>query len=155
MIDMSENNVICTNCGTLVEGNNRFCTNCGTPIQAPRPSPPPEPTLPPQPAPRLESAESLIGELKAKLKVVENKAGDASQKAKGVITPERASEAVKNMLSVMTQVARDVKRDLPQDMVNAVDLTAEINLIAFSIGVSIDLDQLRANSTPALPKQGQ
>ncbi len=40
-------------------------------------------------------------------------------------------------------------------MVNAVDLTAEINLIAFSIGVSIDLDQLRANSTPALPKQEQ
>ena len=145
MIDMSENNVICTNCGTLVEGNNRFCTNCGTPIQAP------QPTLPPQPAPILESAESLIGELK----VVENKAGDASQKAKGVISPERASEAVKNMLSVMTQVARDVKRDLPQDMVNAVDLTAEINLIAFTIGVSIDLDQLRANSTPALPKQGQ
>ena len=142
---MSENNVICTNCGTLVEGNNRFCTNCGTPIQAP----------PPQPAPRLESAESLIGELKAKLKVVENKAGDVSQKAKGAISPERASEAVKNMLSVMTQVARDVKRDLPQDMVNAVDLTAEINLIAFSIGVSIDLDQLRANSTPALPTQEQ
>ncbi len=148
---MSENNVICTNCGTLVEGNNRFCTNCGTHIQAPRPSPPPEPTLPPQPAPILESAESLIEELK----VVENKAGDASQKAKGVISPEGASEAVKNMLSVMTQVARDVKRDLPQDMVNAVDLTAEINLIAFSIGVSIDLDQLRANSTPALPKREQ
>ena len=148
---MSENNVICTNCGTLVEGNNRFCTNCGTPIQAPRPSPPPEPTLPPQPAPRLESAESLLGELK----VVENKAGNASQKAMGAISPERASEAVINMLSVMTQVARDVKRDLPQDMVNAVDLTAEINLIAFSIGVSIDLDQLRANSTPALPKQEQ
>jgi len=96
----------------------------------------------------------LLEGLKAKLKVVENKASDATQKAKGVMTPERASEAVRNMLNVMTQVARDVMTDLPEDMVKAVDLGAEINLIAFSIGVSIDLEQLR-NKTPTQPELEQ
>ena len=145
---MSNDNVICTNCGTLVEGQYKFCTNCGTPIQAPQPTPPSQPT-PSQPASRKESTEKLLGGLKAKLKRVENKASDATQKAKGVMTPERASEAVRNMLNVMTQVARDVMTDLPEDMVKAVDLGAEINLIAFSIGVSIDLEQLRKQ--PQLP----
>ena len=150
---MSEGSVICTNCGSLVEGQYRFCTNCGTPIQAPQPTPPPQAT--PRPASRKESTEKLLGGLKAKLKVVENKASDATQKAKGVMTPERASEAVRNMLNVMTQVARDVMTDLPEDMVKAVDLDAEINLIAFSIGVSIDLEQLRKQppTTPELEQQ--
>jgi len=97
-----------------------------------------------------QSEEGLLGGIKARLKVVEKTAGNAGQMAKGVMSPERASEAVRNMLNVMTQVAQDVRNELPPDMVNAVDLEAEINLIAFSIGVSIDLEQLR-NRTPLPP----
>ena len=93
--------------------------------------------------------------MKTRIRVVGDKAGNVGQVAKGAVAPEKASAAVMNMLSVMTQVASDVKRDLPQEMVKAVDLTAEINLIAFTIGVSIDLEQLKTKSTPALPMQGE
>ncbi len=135
-----------------MEGRFKFCTNCGTPIQAP---PPPKPTPPPQPALQIKSTEKLLGGLRAKLKVVEKTAGSAGQRARGVMSPERASEAVRNMLNVMTQVARDVMKDLPPDMVKAVDLEAEINLIAFSIGVSIDLEQLNTMNPTAPPGQKQ
>jgi hypothetical protein len=65
-----------------------------------------------------------------------------SQRAKGIITQERASEAVRSMLKIVTHVAQDVRRDLPPDMVKAIDLEAEISFIAFSIGVTVDLEQL-------------
>lgn len=84
--------------------------------------------------------------MKTKIRVVGDKAGTASKMAKGAVAPEKASAAVRNMLNVMTQVALDVERDLPPEMVKAVDLTAEINLIAFTIGVSIDLEQLRTKT---------
>jgi hypothetical protein len=39
-------------------------------------------------------------------------------------------------------VAQDVRRELPPDMVKAIDLEAEVSFIAFSIGVTVDLEQL-------------
>lgn len=39
-------------------------------------------------------------------------------------------------------MAQDVRRELPPDMVNAIDLEAEVSFIAFSIGVTMDLEQL-------------
>ena len=146
---MTENTIICINCGAQVGSQYKFCTACGTPIRAPQPPPPP----PPPPVP--EADEGLIQGLKTKIRVVGDKAGNAGQMAKGAVAPEKASAAVRNMLNVMTQVALDVERDLPPEMVKAVDLTAEINLIAFTIGVSIDLEQLRTKTTPELPTQGQ
>jgi len=138
LIDMTENTIICTNCGAQVGSQYKFCTACGTPIRAPQPS------VPPPPVP--EADKGLIQGLKTKIRVVGDKAGNASKMAKGAVAPEKASAAVRNMLNVMTQVALDVERDLPPEMVKAVDLTAEINLIAFTIGVSIDLEQLRTKT---------
>jgi len=65
-----------------------------------------------------------------------------TQRAKGMVTQERASEAVRNMLKIVTHVAQDVRRELPPDMVKAIDLEAEVSFIAFSIGVTVDLEQL-------------
>jgi hypothetical protein len=71
-----------------------------------------------------------------------------------MVTQERASEAVRNMLKIVTHVAQDVRRELPPDMVKAIDLEAEVSFIAFSIGVTVDLEQLslakqdKAASTP-------
>ena len=59
-----------------------------------------------------------------------------------MVTQERASEAVRNMLKIVTHVAQDVRRELPPDMVKAIDLEAEVSFIAFSIGVTVDLEQL-------------
>lgn len=64
-------------------------------------------------------------------------------KVSGIVSPEKASEATRKLLEVVTKVARDVKKDLPADMVKAVDLSAEISFIAFSIGVQVDLEQVR------------
>ena len=100
--------------------------------------PPPPPPPPPEP----NAEEGLFQGIKTRIRVAGKQAGGAGQAAKGVVSPEKASEAVRNMLNVMTQVAMDVKRDISPEMVKAVDLTAEINLIAFSIGVQIDLEQL-------------
>jgi len=103
-----------------------------------------QPSVPPPPVP--EADKGLIQGLKTKIRVVGDKAGNASKMAKAAVAPEKASAAVRNMLNVMTQVALDVERDLPPEMVKAVDLTAEINLIAFTIGVSIDLEQFRTKT---------
>lgn len=136
---MSGDTVLCTNCGAHIDSKHRFCTECGTHIRITKPAQAPYP--PPPPGPKED--EGLFQGLKTRIRVAGDRAGNAAQAAKMAVGPEKASEAVRNMLNVMTQVATDVKRDLPLDMVNAVDLTAEINLIAFTIGVSIDLEQLR------------
>ena len=64
-------------------------------------------------------------------------------KVGSIISPEKASAATKKLLKVVTQVARDVKKELPADMVKAIDLSAEISFIAFSIGVQVDLEQVK------------
>ncbi|MCW4040386.1 MAG: hypothetical protein NWE83_06510 [Candidatus Bathyarchaeota archaeon] len=77
------------------------------------------------------------------MKVLGDKTTSAvTQRAKGMVTQERASEAVRNMLKIVTHVAQDVRRELPPDMVKAIDLEAEVSFIAFSIGVTVDLEQL-------------
>ena len=60
-----------------------------------------------------------------------------------VISTEKASDATRKLLRVVTQVAQDVKKELPADMVKAIDLSAEISFIAFSIGVQVDLEQVK------------
>jgi hypothetical protein len=144
---MSGDTVFCTNCGARIEDKHRFCTECGTPLRVTEPAQAPPPPPPPEP----EEEEGLLQGLRTRIKGVGDKASNVSEITKSAVAPEKASAAVRNMLSVMTKVASDVKRDLPQDMVKAVDLTAEINLIAFTIGVSIDLEQLKIKGATALP----
>ena len=64
-------------------------------------------------------------------------------KISSIVSQEKASEATKKLLKIITQVARDVKKELPADMVKAVDLSAEISFIAFTIGVQVDLEQVK------------
>ncbi|MHA2347536.1 MAG: hypothetical protein ACXACP_12525 [Candidatus Hodarchaeales archaeon] len=59
------------------------------------------------------------------------------------MTPENASEIVTNLVNIMIKVARDVRLQIPNDMINAIDLEAEMNFVAFSVGVFIDLEQIK------------
>lgn len=103
----------------------KFCAYCGFALTSP------------------QSDSRLFGGLRSKVKVLGDRTTTAvSQRTKNIITQERASEAVRNMLKIVTHVAQDVRRELPPDMVKAIDLEAEISFIAFSIGVSVDLEQL-------------
>ena len=52
--------------------------------------------------------------------------------------------SVRIMIDLLIRVARDVRKEIPPDMIKAVDLEAEISFIAFSIGVSIDLEQIKS-----------
>jgi len=103
----------------------KFCASCGYAVQSAQP------------------ASGLLGGFRSKVKVLGDRTTSAvTQRAKGMVTQERASEAVRNMLKIVTHVAQDVRRELPPDMVKAIDLEAEVSFIAFSIGVTVDLEQL-------------
>ena len=58
------------------------------------------------------------------------------------VSPDKASEAVRKMVDVVTYVAQDLKKGMSGDMVKAVTVSARLSFVAFSIGVLIDLDKL-------------
>jgi hypothetical protein len=124
---MSKGNMNCPKCGTLISATLKFCPRCGCSL----------------PQLRKSSRESLFGGLKSKVKNIGEKTTSVGLRAKGVVSQDKASSAVKNLLNVMTNIARDVRKDLPADMVKAVDLRASVSFIAFSVGVSIDLEKLQ------------
>ena len=115
----------CPKCGMALSDGVKFCASCGHAVRSAQP------------------ASSLLGGFRSKVKVLGDRTTSAvTQRAKGMVTQERASEAVRNMLKIVTHVAQDVRRELPPDMVKAIDLEAEVSFIAFSIGVTVDLEQL-------------
>lgn len=117
--------VNCPECNRVLSDGAKFCAYCGCAVTEPQPE------------------SDLFSGLRSKVKVLGDRTTSAvSQRTKGMITQERASEAVRSMLKIVTHVAQDVRRDLPPEMVKAIDLEAEISFIAFSIGVSVDLEQL-------------
>ena len=127
----------CPNCGMALSEGVKFCASCGHAVRS------------------VQPASGLLGGFRSKVKVLGDRTTSAvTQRAKGMVTQERASEAVRNMLKIVTHVAQDVRRELPPDMVKAIDLEAEVSFIAFSIGVTVDLEQLslakqdKAASTP-------
>jgi hypothetical protein len=71
----------------------------------------------------------------------------AREKVAGSISSEKASEVVGNLVEIMIQVARDLKREIPPEVIKAIDLEAEVSFVAFSVGVSIDLEQLDTKTT--------
>jgi hypothetical protein len=71
----------------------------------------------------------------------------AREKMSGSISSEKASEVVGNLVEIMIQVARDLKKEIPPEVIKAIDLEAEVSFVAFSVGVSIDLEQLDTKTT--------
>jgi RNA polymerase subunit RPABC4/transcription elongation factor Spt4 len=115
MVKMSRADAVCLKCGAVSEGKSNFCPLCGFALS------------------RTDNSEGLVKGLKTKV----------SLGAMGVVSTEKASDAVRRMLNLVIQVAREVRKDLPDDMIKAVDISAEISFIAFSIGISVDLEQIK------------
>lgn len=71
---------------------------------------------------------------------------ETRDKMVGGISAEKASEIVSNLAGVMIQIARDLIQKIPPEDIKAIDLEAEVSFVAFSVGVSIDLEQLNTKT---------
>jgi hypothetical protein len=47
----------------------------------------------------------------------------------------------------MINVSKDVIRKVPVDKVNALHLRADVNFVAFSIGITVDLAEIKKSET--------
>ena len=74
--------------------------------------------------------------------VIAEKAKDVSNRTTNIVVEEKVSEAMSNLVNLMIDVSKDVAKQVPSEMLSAIDLEAEINFVAFTIGVSIDLQEL-------------
>lgn len=119
---MDTNIEVCPRCGKVRGGNTNFCVGCGY---------------------RYRS--SVIDTLRGH-------ASSARKKTSEIVSPEKASQAVQNMVEVVTYVAQDMKQGMSSEMVKAVTVSARVSFVAFSIGVNIALDKLpmRAHDTKML-----
>jgi hypothetical protein len=124
---MGSDTKVCSRCGATVNETLKFCPKCGRSLRIPR---------------GITSGR-LLGGLKSGVKILGDKTISAGERAKGMLSQEKATEATRNLLNLVTSVAREVRQDLPPDMVKAVDLRASVSFIAFSIGVSVDLEKLQ------------
>ncbi len=138
----------CPVCGTVYSEEMKFCGECGcdlTEIDAV--------TVTVNPTNR----EKLVNNIKKGAKkisektqqgisgatnLIADKAFSVGEKASSLLVQERVSEAMGNLVNLMINVSRDVTKSIPSDMVNAIDLEAEVNFVAFTIGVTIDLAEL-------------
>ena len=71
---------------------------------------------------------------------------EARDKMVGGIPAEKASEIVGNLSGIMLQIARELIQKIPPEDIKAIDLEAEVSFVAFSVGVSIDLEQLNTKT---------
>lgn len=120
-------NKVCSRCGATVNETLKFCPKCGRSLRITR---------------GIISGR-LLGSLKSSVKVIGDKTLSVGERAKGMLSQEKATEATRNLLNLVTSVAREVRKDLPPDMIKAVDLRASVSFIAFSIGVTVDLEKLQ------------
>jgi hypothetical protein len=77
--------------------------------------------------------------------VILDRASNVSSGTDNVVVQQKVSEAVASLVNLMVNVSRDVKLGLSSDVINAVDLSARVNFVAFSVGVSVDLASLKEN----------
>lgn len=158
---MSRNESVCAACGKYVNDNSLFCPHCGSSIESVKI----EQGI--STGARAKKESSIFSGFRTKLKSVSDSAqkmtdttstldlgektseafSKAREKMAGSISSEKASEVVGNLVEIMIQVARDLKKEIPPEVIKAIDLEAEVSFIAFSVGVSIDLEQLDTKTT--------
>jgi uncharacterized membrane protein YvbJ len=126
---METNIEICPKCGQVKRINANFCIECGHRYTESQ-------------SPKFPYNSSVLDSIR-------KRASSAKVKTSELISAEKASQAVQNMVEVVTIVAQDLKQGMSSEMVKAVTVSARISFVAFSIGVNIALDKLpvRTQST--------
>lgn len=75
--------------------------------------------------------------------MIMDKAFTVSERSNNIEVQKRVSVAMASLVNMMINVSSDVKKGISSDMVNAIDLSARVNFVAFSIGVTVDLAELK------------
>ena len=148
--------IVCPVCGTEQDSSNSFCSECGCNIVDAQAV-----TLTINPdAPGGSIADSIrnqvqtIGEkaqqgISGLTGTITDRASDISSRTSNIVIQEKVTEAMGNLVNLMINVSKDVTKQVPVDMVSAIDLEAEVNFIAFTIGVTIDLAELKKSEKTA------
>jgi uncharacterized membrane protein YvbJ len=132
---METNIEVCPKCGHVRENKSRFCVGCGHKYQ--------------------DIKTQGFSYNSSVIDTIRERASSAREKTSEMISPEKASQAVQNMVEIVTAVAQDMKQGMSSEMVKAVTVSARISFVAFSIGVNIALDKLpmRVQDTKMLKKK--
>lgn len=133
---MDTNIEVCPGCGQVRVMNSNFCVGCGHKYQDTKPY-------------------SFAQSNRSVVDTIREHASSARDKTTELVSPEKTSQAVQNMVKVVTHVAQDMKQGMSSEMVKAVTVSARVSFVAFSVGVSIALDKLplRENNTKMLTKK--
>ncbi len=118
---MDTNIEVCPECGQARIKNSNFCVGCGHTYK--------------------ENKSHSFTLNRSVVDTIRKHASSAREKTSELISPEKASQAVQNMVEVVTHVAQDMKQGMSSEMVKAVTVSARISFVAFSIGVNIALDK--------------
>lgn len=75
--------------------------------------------------------------------IILNNATNLSKRTDNVFVQQKVSESMTSLVNMMLKVSNGVKKGIDTDMVNAVTLSGYANFVAFTIGASINLSELK------------
>jgi hypothetical protein len=142
--------IICPVCQNNQPEESKFCTECGCNLSQAEAV---------KVTPSIEK-DKIVSNLRSRFQglgqkaqkgitdassVVIDRAYNVSTGTDNDVVQQKVSEAVASLVNMMVNVARDVKIGMTTDVVKAVDLSARVSFVAFSVGVSIDLASLKEN----------
>ena len=141
--------VVCPVCGTEHNKEYAFCPECGcnlSEVDAVTVSVSPDSegvsktTL-------LKNQVQNLGQMAQKglanvTSTITDKAKTVSNRTSNLMVQDKVTEAMGNLVNLMINVSKDMTKQIPKEMISAIDLEAEVNFVAFTIGVTIDLAEL-------------
>lgn len=139
--------VICPVCGTEHNEKFVFCPECGCNLSEAEAV---TISVNPNSGSLAESVKNQVQSIGQKAQqgisgvttAISDKAKAVSSRASNIVVQEKVTEAMGNLVNLMINVSKDITKQVPVDMIGAIDLEAEVNFVAFTIGVSIDLAEL-------------
>jgi hypothetical protein len=140
--------IVCPVCGTEHKERFVFCPECGCSLsEAEAVSITINPNSGSSIAESVKNQVQSIGQkaqqgISGVTTAISDKARAVSSRASNIVVQEKVTEAMGNLVNLMINVSKDITKQVPVDMVGAIDLEAEVNFVAFTIGVSIDLAEL-------------
>jgi hypothetical protein len=144
----------CPVCRKMYNTDRNFCNECGTNLREHKAVSvsinPPIPTTSEKSSLRTQvlsfgrKAQKGITEVTSG---ITDKAKEVTGRTSDVVVQERVSESIGNMVNMMINVSKDVIRKVPVDKVNALHLRADVNFVAFSIGITVDLAEIKKSET--------